>query len=122
MTSILQPLDRMINCPFKKYIKNKYKDFLLFDNKDKENISESRKRLLMDISGIWLNNSNEYNYISRDCIIKAFKITGISNKLDGSEDEIFDGYNIINELSEKKEDNSNEDSGYVTDKDKKIKN
>ena len=55
------------------------------------------------------------------CIIKAFKITCIINKLDGSEHDIFDGYNIINELSEKKEDNSNEDSGYETDKYKKNK-
>ena len=27
MTSILQPLDRMVNCPLKKFIKNKYTDF-----------------------------------------------------------------------------------------------
>ena len=33
MTSLLQPLDRMINNPFKKYLKIKYSEFLIFENK-----------------------------------------------------------------------------------------
>ena len=35
-------------------------------------------------------------------VIKSFKIKGISNKLDGSEDYLFDGYDVINNLTEKK--------------------
>ena len=52
MTCVLQPLDRIINFPFKKYVKNKYSYFLIFENKEKESISESRKRILNDISDI----------------------------------------------------------------------
>lgn len=56
MTSVLQPLDRMINLPFKIYLKKKFTDYLLFEIKDKENISESRKRILKDINEVWNNN------------------------------------------------------------------
>ena len=64
----------MINFPFRKYLKNRYSDFLLFENKVKENISESRKRILN--GEICYNNSKEFNYIE-NIIIKDFKITGI---------------------------------------------
>ena len=42
--------------------------------------------------------------------------------MDGTEDSIFDGYNVINKLSETKERNSDSDSGFDTDKEKKKKN
>ena len=121
MTSILQPLDRLINFPFKKYLKNKFTDFLLFEQNEKENISESRKRILRDIDDIWNNNKNEYEYINKENVIKSFKVTEISNQLDGSEDEYFDGYNIINNLIENNEDKNSDDSSYNTDKEESIK-
>ena len=121
MTSVLQPLDRMINFPFKKYLKNKFTDFLLFDQNEKENKSESRKRILRDIDDIWNNSKNEYEYINKETVIKSFKITGISNELDGSEDEYFDGYNIINNLTEYNEDKNSDDSSYNTDKEESFK-
>jgi len=43
--------------------------------------------------------SNEYSGIIKENIIKSFKINGISNKLDGSEDFMFVGYEIINNLN-----------------------
>ena len=121
MTSVLQPLDRLINFPFKKHLKNKFSDFLLFEQNEKENISESRKRILRDIDDIWNNSKNEYEYINKETVIKSFKITGISNELDGSEDEYFDGYNIINNLTEYKEDENSDDSSYNTDKEESFK-
>jgi len=120
MTSVLQPLDRLINFPFKKYLKNKFTDFLLFDQNEKENISESRKRILRDIDDIWNNSKNEYEYINKETVIKSFKVIGISNKLDGSEDEYFDGYNIINNLTENNEDKNGDESSYNTDKEESI--
>ena len=121
MTSVLQPLDKLINFPFKKYLKNKFTDFLLFDQNEKENIYESRKRILRDIDDIWNNSKNEYEYINKETVIKSFKVTGISNKLDGSEDAYFDGYNIINNLTENNEDRNSDDSSYNTDKEESIK-
>ena len=95
---LLQPLYRTINFPFKIYLKNRFSDYLLFENKSNENISASRIRILKDINELWYNTSNQYEYIKKEKIINLFKVTGISNKLDGSEDDIFYPYNVINKL------------------------
>ena len=108
MTSVLQHLDRTINFPFKRYLKNRFSDYLLFENKSKENISESKIIILNGVSEMWYNTSNQYEYINKEKIINSFKITGISNKLDGSENYFFDGYSVINKLIENKAENSNE--------------
>ena len=93
-------------------------DYLLFEKKDKENIYDSRKRILKDINEVWNNNIIDNDYINKDKVIKSFKITGISNNLDGSEDDYFDGYNVINDLIDEKEKKNNDDSDsdYNTDK------
>ena len=89
LTMVLQPLDRSINFPFKKYLKQKYSEFL-FKNKDsnsKEKLSESRIRIVKDITKIRFGKTEDNNeYISPEIIIKSFLIPGISNCLDGSED------------------------------------
>ena len=105
MTPVLQPLDRMINLPFKKYLKNKFTDYMLFEKKDKEIFLIQGKRILKDINDVWNNNVINNEYINKDKDIKSFKITGISNNLDGSEDDYFDGYNIINDLIDEQEKN-----------------
>ena len=62
---------------------------------------EARKRIVQDILEIWkgidINNNKEY--IPASLIIKSFKITGISNFNDGTEDYLFDGYDVINNLN-----------------------
>ena len=35
-------------------------------------------------------------YIDNNLIEKSFKLVGITNKMDGSEDQLFDGFVIIN--------------------------
>ena len=35
-------------------------------------------------------------YIENNLIEKSFKLVGITNKMDGSEDQLFDGFDIIN--------------------------
>ena len=78
-------------------MKQKLSEYL-FKN-DKENLSESRIRIVKDIVKIWFGKKEIDNeYISPEIIIKSFLITGITNCLDGSEDEIFDGYYVINRL------------------------
>ena len=96
MTSVLQLLDRMINNSFKKYLKIKYSEILVFENKKDESMSDTRKRILNHINEIWYANTKEINGINKENIIKSFKITGISNELDGSKAHFFDGYDIIN--------------------------
>ena len=124
MTSVLQPLDRMINNLFKKYLKIKYTEFLMSENNKDESISDARKRILDDINEIWYANTKEFNGINKENIIKSFKITGISNELDGSEDNIFDGYDTINKLIINKESktNSESDSSYDSDGENEKKN
>ena len=52
MTSVLQLLDRMINNSFKKYLKIKYSEILVFENKKDESMSDTRKRILNHINEI----------------------------------------------------------------------
>ena len=73
---------------------------------------DARKRIVKDILDIWkgkdINNNNEY--IPTSLIIKSFKITGISNSLDETEDYLFDGYEVINNMNiinEQKKENQN---------------
>lgn len=118
MTPVLQPLDRKLNFPFKRYLKTKYSEFLLSYTSKEESPSEARQRIINDIVDIWFNDYKDYNYINQDMVIKSFKIAGISNNLDWSEDYLFDGYDVINNLTKKKELYSDTDSGYDTDNEK----
>lgn len=107
MTNILQPLDRAINFPFKKYLKAKFTKFMLNEDIKKEILDEARIRIISDIVDVWngykdITIKNEY--IPKVLVIKCFKITGISNLMDGSEDDKFDGFDLINELSDLKND------------------
>ena len=43
------------------------------------------------------------DYISPTLIKNSFKITGISNAVDGSEDYLFDKYDVINNFSQENE-------------------
>lgn len=82
MTPVLQPLDRKLNFPFKRYLKTKYSEFLLSYTSKEESPSEARQRIINDIVDIWFNDYKDYNYINQDMVIKSFKIAGISNNLD----------------------------------------
>ena len=115
MTMVLQPLDRSINFPFKCYLKDKFTEYLL-DNRDKfkESIEECRKRLIKNITEI-INNTNVNNneigkFIRKDIIIKSFKICGITNAMSGDEDFLFDGFNVINQLTILKDRRLNENN------------
>ena len=67
----------------------------------------------------WIIDSRYNNEIIKsDVIVKSFLVTGISNKLDGSEDEEFNGFEKINDIrfieddfteNDKKDDNNNKD-------------
>ena len=114
----------MINNPFKKYLKTKYSEFLMSENKKDESISDARKRILNNINEIWYANTKGFSGVNKDNIIKSFKITGISNELNGTEDHIFDGYDIINKLNiiKERKTNSDSDSSYDSDGENEKKN
>ena len=101
MASILLPLDRCINFPFKKYLKLKFSEFLINENNIKSSLDESRIRIINDILSVWNGYKDEINkekYIENNLLEKSFKLVGITNKMDGSEDQLFDGFDIINQL------------------------
>ena len=105
MTCILQSLDRAINYPFKKYLKHKYTDFILANNNIvKEAMMDARKLIVNHILEIWNGkDSNNKDYISPTLIKNSFKITGINKAIDGLEDYLFDGYDVINNFSKENE-------------------
>ena len=64
----------------------------------------------------------KFNGVNKENIIKSFKIAFIS--IDGSEDNIFDGFYIINKLiiNKKPKTNSDSDSSYDSDGENEKKN
>ena len=105
MTSVLQHLDRCINFPFKKYLKFKFSDYSINEGGVKNNLDESRIRIINDILSVrngYKDEISKENYIENSLIEKSFKLVAITNKMDGSEDQIFDGFDIINQLADLK--------------------
>ena len=107
MTPILQPLDRAINFPFKQYLKSLYTERYIFNNEKSNNnnkkIKDLRINIISDIIKIWYGSKfDKGEYIKQELIVNSFKICGISNDMIGTEDEIFDGYEKISELLDKK--------------------
>ena len=86
-TLFLQPLDVSINKPLKTAIKEKYLNFLqLHINEITENnFSITDENIINFINEIWNTDDN----IRKDIIKNSFLYCGISQVLDGSEDEYF---------------------------------
>ena len=67
----------------KKSLREKYINFCI-ENKA-EQIKVSRTNIIDWICSIW----NDPNIITKELIYKSFRCTGIANKLDSSEDNLF---------------------------------
>ena len=65
--------------------------YSVFKLVDKQKVS--REALLEWIIKVWENNET----ISSQVVKNSFKFCGISNNLDGSEDELFNGFDKLNE-------------------------
>ena len=74
-------MDVSINAPLKKRLHHWNIDFYL-DTENKRKPSELD--IINAITDLWYNE----NFITKEIIIKSFKVTGISSKLDGKEDNL----------------------------------
>ena len=82
-TRYLQPLDIAINKPFKDDMRKKYNEFAIKYGGNKKPVSED---LIEWIVSSWYDPK----VIPKEMIINSFKKTAISNKMDGSEDNMFE--------------------------------
>ena len=79
---ILQPLDISINKPFKTYNKEKYIQYCIAKN---TTISKVNKKDIINwFCDVWYDEK----LITKSIIYNSFKFSGLSNKTDGSEDQI----------------------------------
>ena len=75
-------------------MKHKYESSIIyFSNKNK--IKIKREVLLKQINDCWYDS----NILKKEMIVKSFLVTGISNKLDGTEDDEFQVFNKIQDIS-----------------------
>ena len=78
MISSLQTLALCVNFLFKKFLKLKYSEFIINENKKETNLNESRIRIINDINSVWNGfkvEKNNEKYIEKESIVKSFKIT-----------------------------------------------
>ena len=113
LTSILQPLDVSVNRPFKDALRHCYENALSIFNQKK--MPKIKREVLMKwIIDSWYNNT----IIKSDVIVKSFLVTGISNNLDGSEDEEFNGFEKVYDIGFIEDDfteNDKEDNNNIID-------
>ena len=92
LASILQPFDISINRPFKDAIRHQY-ELACSVFKSVTNQKITREALLEWIIQVWENNET----ISPQIVKNTFIFCGISNKLDGSEDDLINVFDKLNE-------------------------
>ena len=103
-TSLLQILNISINKPFKNSLKEKYIRYciekkLVFSKVGKNDI----------INWVW-DLWYDYNIISKDLIKNSFKVCGLSNNVDRSEDNLI---KVLDFLENKTDDVQDEDEEYI---------
>ena len=104
LTGILQPLDTSLNRPFKDWIKRSYEEAVSLLNGAK-GAKIKREVILNLIYTNWFDNEK----IKTEVIKNAFLYCGISNNMDGSKDDLFKGFNLLNERGFIEDDFNDED-------------
>jgi hypothetical protein len=84
-TSKIQPLDVSLNKPFKAIVKQQWEQYM-HENADTATTSNGKisPPTKSNLVG-WVHEANNHLNGQKDAIVKAFKVCGISNALDGSE-------------------------------------
>lgn len=112
LTSILQPLDVVLNKPFKDRVREKWITWMKSDDKELTAKGNLKKPGLSLVTS-WVKTS--WEDIPKEMIIKSFLKTGISNKMDGTEDDL-----LWNSDSEESEETGETDVPANWDTDEKL--
>jgi hypothetical protein len=83
MTGMLQPLDVIISRPFKAHIRRSCSQWA--QKTHKTTMTGCLKRAMLTEMCRWILEA--WRSILQDMIAKSFEVTGISNKMDRSEDD-----------------------------------
>ena len=86
LTHYLQPLDVVVNKPFKEGIKKLYVEYCL--ESGPEFMKISKNKIIDMVTKVWWDP----NLITKDMIYNSFRCTGISNALNGKEDNLFSAW------------------------------
>lgn len=84
LTSLLQPLDVVLNKPFKDRVRQRWMEYISSDQKEFTK-GGNLKRPSLSLVTSWVKSA--WNEIPTEMVKKSFLKTGISNKLDGTEDD-----------------------------------
>lgn len=85
LTGMLQPLDVSVNRPFKVEFRRCYSEWMASDNHEKTPTGRLKRAPLATVAE-WVLRA--WSSVSLDIVAKSFKVTGISNNLDGTEDDL----------------------------------
>lgn len=85
MTGMLQPLDVSVNRPFKCGFRRAYSEWMASTVHQKTPTGRLKRASLVDVCG-WILEA--WSAVSFKIVENSFKVTGISNKLDGTEDDV----------------------------------
>ena len=85
LTSLLQPLDVSLNKPFKDGVRKQWMQWMA-DGIHKSTATGRQKKALEELICLWILQA--WNAIPSEMIASPFLKCGITNNLDGSEDEL----------------------------------
>ena len=116
LTSILQPLDVVLNKPFKDRVRKRWMTWMASDDKELTKGGNLKKPSISLVTS-WVKSA--WDEIPAEIVVKSFLKTGISNSMDGTQDD-----ELWTESQEdgSEEDDTEEDDTYLAgwDTDEKI--
>ena len=94
-TSKLQPLDVSLNKPFKQVCRQEFSAYCRSQLSTMSNSADRLKTASKQEVCQWLIKVQDHLCTHPDMIVKAFKVTGLSLALDGSEDNLFRNQHLL---------------------------